>query len=397
MCQKLIKFGIKRLVKIVVLFVIMFAFEGFTSAQIIEATSPVYSFDIKKELADKTPPMIQITYPQVKARGFKPIIKDKIVNISGIASDESGIFEVLVNGKEAALQANGNFSAQVLLVVGENAINIKATDGKGNVGNYNFTVIRESETVVVNPTEDLDPNDITGGSGKYYALIIGVNDYQSNEIVDLDQPISDAQKLYNVLTTKYTFEPKNVKFLKNPTRDEIIQAFDYYADNITTEDNILIFYAGHGYWDEKRETGYWIPSDGRKKSTSRWIRNSTIQEYFSDIKTKHTLLIADACFSGGIFKTRRAFEDAPESVNKLYELPSRKAMTSGTLKEVPDKSVFMEYLVKRLNENSEKYLPALDLFSSMRTAILNNSPNTPQYGTVQNAGDEGGDFIFIRK
>ena len=42
-------------------------------------------------------------------------------------------------------------------------------------------------------------------------------------------------------------------------------------------------------------------------------------------------------------------------------------------------------------------LPSESLFSSFRTAVLNNSPNVPQYGTVQNAGDEGGDFIFILK
>ena len=63
------------------------------------------------------------------------------------------------------------------------------------------------------------------------------------------------------------------------------------------------------------------------------------------IKTKHTLLVADACFSGGIFKTRSAFGTPPAATNALYNLPSRKAMTSGTLTEVPDKSVFVEYLI----------------------------------------------------
>jgi hypothetical protein len=28
---------------------------------------------------------------------------------------------------------------------------------------------------------------------------------------------------------------------------------------------------------------------------------------------------------------------------------------------------------------------------------MNNSPNVPQYGTIQNVGDEGGDYIFIRR
>ena len=37
------------------------------------------------------------------------------------------------------------------------------------------------------------------------------------------------------------------------------------------------------------------------------------------------------------------------------------------------------------------------LFTNFRTAVLNNSPTEPQYGIIQNAGDEGGEFMFIRK
>ena len=125
--------------------------------------------------------------------------------------------------------------------------------------------------------------------------------------------------------------------------------------------------------------------------------NSTLSDQIGAIKTKHTLLLADACFSGAIFKTRRAFFDADVAINKLYELPSRKAMTSGTLTEVPDRSAFLEYLTKRLLSNSQKYMTASSLFSNIREAVINNSDVIPQYGTIQAVGDEGGEFIFIRR
>ena len=41
------------------------------------------------------------------------------------------------------------------------------------------------------------------------------------------------------------------------------------------------------------------------------------------------------------------------AVNQMYSLPSRKAMTSGALSEVPDRSVFIEYLVKRLKQKTD--------------------------------------------
>ena len=230
--------------------------------------------------------------------------------------------------------------------------------------------------------------------GKFYALIIGNNEYQDLEIPSLDEPVSDASKLFDVLTTRYTFEKSNVTFLKNATYVQMIQAFDDLSNKITKNDNLLVFYAGHGWWNEIKSLGFWLPVDAKKTNTAYWIPNSRISDYMSSIKSKHTLLIADACFSGSIFKTRGLI-DAKPSINKLYELPSKKAMTSGTLKEVPDKSVFLQYLVQRLNENTEKYISSDILFSSFREAVLNNSPTEPQYGTIQNAGDEGGEFIFI--
>jgi len=54
-------------------------------------------------------------------------------------------------------------------------------------------------------------------------------------------------------------------------------------------------------------------------------------------------------------------------------------------------------LVKTVEGNAKKYLPSEQLFYSFKPAVLNNSINVPQFGEIKNAGDEGGDFIFIKK
>ena len=89
--------------------------------------------------------------------------------------------------------------------------------------------------------------------------------------------------------------------------------------------------------------------------------------------------------------------EAPKAIQMLYDLRSRKAMTSGTLTEVPDRSSFVKYLIERLDKNKEKCLSSEQLFSSFRIAVINNSDAIPQYGEIKNVGDEGGDFIFIRR
>lgn len=232
--------------------------------------------------------------------------------------------------------------------------------------------------------------------GNYYALIIAVNDYDDTRIDPLQNPLSDAQKLMDVLTRLYGFKSSNIVFLQNPTRSEIISTFRRLQNSVNGNDNLLVFYAGHGYWDKDIQQGYWLPRDASKDNPANWISNADIRDRIRGLKSKHTLLISDACFSGGIFKARSAFAESPPSIQEVHRLPSRKAMTSGILTEVPDESVFLRYLVKRMEENDKAYLTAEELFVSFKSAVINNSRNVPQFGVIQDAGDEGGDFVFVQ-
>lgn len=234
---------------------------------------------------------------------------------------------------------------------------------------------------------------------RYFALLIGIDDYKYDQpnLIDLDNPISDSKKLRSALLDHYSFEESNITSLENPTREDLIDAFENLSKKISERDNLLIFYAGHGYWDSKLNIGYWLTSDATHNSKVNWISNSTIRDYIAGLQSKHTLLISDACFSGSIFKTREVGNSLDDmGFYRLNKLPSRKAMTSGTLKSVPDKSQFMKYFLKALESNTSKYMTAMQLFHEIEISVINNSSNTPQFGTIQNTGDEGGDFIFIK-
>ena len=89
--------------------------------------------------------------------------------------------------------------------------------------------------------------------------------------------------------------------------------------------------------------------------------------------------------------------DMGVAYERIYDLPSRKAMTSGTLTEVPDESAFIRYLLSRLEENEETYLSSEELFTRIKMAVISNSNAVPQYGDIQNVGNEGGDFIFLKR
>jgi hypothetical protein len=343
---------------------------------------------------DVTPPDIELLEPVHSVmRGMKNAPESPLattesssITIKGVAKDSSGVAVVLVHGEDVRLTPTAEgaeFSTEVLLAMGLNNIEIKAVDRFRNEARLLLTVRRTQPMV----------------SGNFHALIIAVQDYSDSSIPSLQNPIQDAQTLIATLNTYYKFDRKNITLLKNPTRNTVIQTFDQLAKKLTKDDNLLIFYAGHGYWDDQMRQGFWLPADAHQSSRSEWISNGTIRDYVAGVPARHTLLISDACFSGGIFKTRDAFSDAKPAIRELYKLPSRKAMTSGMMKAVPDKSVFVEYLIKRLKDNTEQLLTAEMLFTSFRQAVINNSPNSqiPQYGEIRETGDEGGDFIFVRR
>jgi len=227
--------------------------------------------------------------------------------------------------------------------------------------------------------------------GDYHAIIISVNEYEDDRYSDLKEPQKDADKLYKILTQKYNFKPKNISKLEDATYEQTIEALDNKQAELLEKDNLLIFYAGHGYWDKNLESGFLIPSDAKQHTRGKWLSNDRLKNYIKSMKSKHVLLISDACYAGGLFRGR---EEMDKGLKRDNSLKSRRAITSGSMELVPDKSVLMKYVLSKLEKNKEQFLSTYDLFSSIRTTIKNNSDNQPRYSVLHKTGDEGGEFIF---
>jgi hypothetical protein len=347
---------------------------------------------------DTNLPKIVIVSPDV-ARAVSLVAKKYSITVIGKVESKIDLADVMINDQQTDLDEKGNFSADVLLKVGKNDIKVTAIDIHNNQTTKNFVINREAGKIAAVKKEEPIPE--TGfTSGKYYAMLVAVQDYANPEIGKLDYPVSDARQLMEVLSSRYNFEKENIRILNNPDRRTIYKSLQDMRKQLTGADSLLIFYAGHGMWLDDMKQGFWLPSDAAGlNDPSDWIPNSNIRDYIKAIKAKHILLIADACFSGGIFKMREASSSPGTSIEKIYEMPSRKAMTSGSLKTVPDQSVFVEFLIKRLKDNREPYLDSQKLFTSLRDSVINNSKvnQTPLYGAITEAGDEGGDFVFVRR
>lgn len=236
--------------------------------------------------------------------------------------------------------------------------------------------------------------------GDYHALLIAVQSYEHSSITKLEYPIADTERLKSILARHYIFDETRIKVLKDPTRQEILAELFNLSEELTSKDNLLIFYAGHGCWNDSRQQGYWLPRDATEDNPANWISNGDIRDYVQGIKTQHTLLIADACFGGAIFKTRSA-PTGSKTIKEKYRTQSRRAMTSGdAIQTVPDRSIFLDYLIDHLENSQDQYLYAEKLFVKICDAFIysNLTEQNPVYGKIQRTGDKvGGDFIFIKR
>lgn len=240
--------------------------------------------------------------------------------------------------------------------------------------------------------------------GKYYAYIVGINDYKGSTWSPLGNAVNDAKELENVLKTKYNFDEVMTLYDKEATRANILQDLANICSRMNENDNLLVYYSGHGI--EISGEGYWVPSDAKTDGTYALVSNNDVKNEIGKSKSKHTLLIVDACFSATIFReaTEKPFykESTANYYEKINELASRQAVTSGGLEPVPDKkgnicdgkhSVFACYLLRTLKENKEPYMDVSELFQKIKFPVSRNA-TMPRFGYIRGLGDEGGQFVF---
>lgn len=129
----------------------------------------------------------------------------------------------------------------------------------------------------------------------------GIDQYKNFPSLTLANAIADAEAVGKLFEGQLGYEkhPKN-----NATRADMVRMLNWLSTVIKSHDSVVINYSGHGYLDEKADSGYWIPADASTAPTS-WISNSSISEMLSAINSKQIVMISDSCYSGAFARERQ--------------------------------------------------------------------------------------------
>jgi formylglycine-generating enzyme len=235
--------------------------------------------------------------------------------------------------------------------------------------------------------------------GNYYALIIGNSNYEN--LGKLKTPAADAKIVGETLSAKYGFITTK---LLNATRKDILNSINEYRNMLTKNDNLLIYYAGHGTYDNVADKAYWLPVDALKDNPVDWIIADDITSSIKRIDAKHIIIVSDSCYSGTLTRSStielNARGDRDEFLRKMTDRPSRTLMSSGGNEPVADSggsgnSVFAYAFLKALGEMDKDRFTADELFhGSVKAVVAGKSDQVPEYKDIRNSGHEGGDFIF---
>jgi uncharacterized protein len=246
--------------------------------------------------------------------------------------------------------------------------------------------------------------------GRYYALIIGNQHYQLIE--SLQTPVNDAERTAGVLREKYGF---TVQILEDSSDVGMLKALNDLNDVLKPDDNLLIYYAGHGarLQTNFQVAGYWLPinSEAPPKDTF-WVPNEQITAHLARLAAKRILVVADSCYAG-LLSTDPSYLFAGGSGGYTkdyiaYKLPKRARLliSSGGDQPVLDtggggNSVFAHAFITELEAN-QGILPTPELFSRISKrvetgAVQNKFVQKPEFKSIKGAGHEVGDFFFVPK
>ena len=290
--------------------------------------------------------------------------------------------------------------------------------------------------------------------GEHYALIIGINNYQS-PLAKLKTPVNDAKRVEKVLREKYGFKTTLLvddgRHTK-PNRENIIGALIKLKTQIKSDDNLVIYFAGHGEF--MAGSGYWLPKDADSSNHSAWISTDTITREIQyttkgngGLKARHVLVVADSCYGAAMAMSwlapssdqvvaslptgliTRSAHAAPVVLNqaeppqfpqsngepaesrisfikKQFGSPSRLLLSSGGLEPVMDQehknglSVFANAFTQAL-ETNEEIINAATLYEHrIKQQVFEQvramgKEQSPVYRRIPNAGDNNGDFFFV--
>ncbi len=228
-------------------------------------------------------------------------------------------------------------------------------------------------------------------------VLFGINNYNDQSIPVLNNAIYDTEVIGELFSAKLGYD---VRIVRNATKADFIRTFNQLSLELEVDDSVVIYYAGHGYMNEKTGNGFWIPADASAKDPGSWISNTNVSEMLGNIASKQVVMISDSCYSGFFTKEQKLKMNNPDiQPDEILVKRSVVVMSSGSDEPVADDgrgghSIFAWSLMQAL-DHIDNWKAGANIFEQIQNDVFKRFPQKPQYGAIVSAGhQDGGDYLF---
>src|SRR3989339_924772 len=103
-----------------------------------------------------------------------------------------------------------------------------------------------------------------------WAVIIGVDKYPGGEsgLRPLLYAVNDARAVRDILREEFGYAPEHIKYIANEavTRTSVREVFGAWlpGQHLHEDDSVLVFFAGHGFFDAQTNDGHLAAFDSLK-------------------------------------------------------------------------------------------------------------------------------------
>ena len=249
-----------------------------------------------------------------------------------------------------------------------------------------------------------------------YAVLIGINNYASDDIKDLGYAVEDAESIANLLISKLGYNEENIHLLLNEdaTQINIKNTLYQIAMKAGKNDRILVFYGGHGETislPSGGEVGYLLPVDGKRENLySSGLSMQEFKQISEMTSAKHVLYLVDVCYGGIMTVATRSlakndFNDDEKYLTKITTETARQIITAGGKGDKAQEraiwghSAFTKELLSGIEDgladmDQDGYITSneLGIYLSKKVYITSEENQTPVNGRY---GSGEGEFVFV--
>ncbi len=144
------------------------------------------------------------------------------------------------------------------------------------------------------------------GSGTYWALLVGIDQYENPDIARLDFAAADVKAVAQALVRDAGYPEDHVKLMvgdapdsaDRPTNVNVIKRLDTLSRKIGPEDTFVFYFSGHGY--QKEEGRHFLATINADPASIETLEVSTIplellQKKMRKIQARRVIFFVDAC------------------------------------------------------------------------------------------------------